>query len=85
MTPRVTRLVLTPLLLMLAACDQASPGSNSGSVPADAVQRPPIVTGVEETATVVEPDRYVRLSDLALALRKAGYSCEAVRTYKRLE
>ena len=70
---------------MLTACDQPSPGGNSGSVPAGAVQRPPIATGVEETATVVEPHRYVRLSDLALALRKAGYSCEAVRTYKQLQ
>ena len=70
---------------MLTACDQPSPGGNSGSVPADAVQRLPVPTGVEESATVVEPDRYVRLTDLALALRKAGYACEAVRTYKQLQ
>jgi hypothetical protein len=72
-------------LLMLSACDRASPGSNSGLVPVDAVQRPPTAAAVEETATIVEPHRYLRLSDLALALRKAGYSCEAVQTYRQLQ
>ena len=70
---------------MLAACSQPSPGGNSGYVPADAVQLGPVASGEEATAPVVEPHRYGQLTDLAAALRKAGYACEAITTYKRLQ
>ncbi len=64
------------LILMLAACDRPGPTTDIDPVPPQAVQR---------GTALVEPHRYLRLSDLAGAIRNAGHACEAVRTYNQIE
>jgi hypothetical protein len=62
---------------MLAACDK--PGSTT-----DIDQVPPQAVQPSDTA-LVRPERYLRLGDLAGAIRKAGHACEVVRAYKLIE
>jgi len=73
------------LILMLAACDRPGPTTDIAPVPPQAVQRSGTAGGAEETPSLVEPHRYLRLSDLAGAMRNAGHACEAVRTYNQIE
>jgi hypothetical protein len=49
------------------------------------VQRSRTAAGVQETTSLMEPHRYIRLGDLASALRKAGHACETVRSYNQLD
>ena len=58
------------LILVLAGCDR--PGPTPRALQPDATE-------------LVEPYRYVRLSDLAGAIRASGHGCELVRTYKLIE
>lgn len=69
--------VVLALILMLAACGKPSPTTDIDEVPPQAVQR--------SGTSLVEPHRYLRLTDLAAAIRKAGYPCEVVRTYRQVE
>ncbi len=64
------------LILILAACDKPGPTTDN-QMPPQAMQ--------ESANTVVEPHRYIRLSDLAGAIRKAGHPCEVVRSYKLIK
>jgi hypothetical protein len=73
------------LILGLAACDRFSPSTDIDPVPPQAVQPSATAAGPEESASLVEPHRYLRLNDLAAAIRNAGHSCEAVRTYNQIE
>ena len=65
------------LILILAACDRPGQTTDSDQAPPQAMQ--------ESANAVVEPHRYMRLSDLAGAIRKAGHPCEVVRAYKLIE
>ncbi len=65
------------LILMLAACDGPGPTTDIDPVPPQAAQR--------SGTALVEPHRYLRLSDLAGEVRKSGHPCEVVRTYKQIE
>lgn len=65
------------LILMSAGCDSSGPANDIDQVPPQAVQR--------SASGLVEPHRYLRLSDLADAIRKAGHPCEVVKTYKLIE
>ena len=73
------------LILMLTACDRPGPTTDIDPVPPQAVQRSGTAGGAEETPSLVEPHRYLRLSDLAGEVRKSGHPCEVVRTYKQIE
>ncbi len=64
-------------ILMLAACDRPGPTTDINPAPPPGAQ--------ESAAALVEPHRYLRLSDLAGAIRKAGRPCEVVRSYKQIE
>ena len=70
---------LTPILF-LAACDRARSTSNIDQVPTGAV-----LQSATAAEAMVEPQRYLRRSDLASAIRNAGHSCEVVTTYKQIE
>jgi hypothetical protein len=59
-------------LIGLAACD-----------PQQATRAPP--DGEIQPAFVVPPDKLVPASDLAAAVRQAGYPCEAVVGFAQLE
>ena len=63
--------------ILLTACDSPGSTNDRDQVPPDAVQRS--ATGL------VEPHRYLRLSDLADAIRKAGHPCEVVKSYKKIQ
>lgn len=65
------------IILVLAGCDRPGPTPDSDQVPPQAMQ--------ESANSIVEPHRYIRLSDLAGALRKAGHPCEVVRSYKLIK
>ena len=69
--------VALALILMLAACDRPGPTNDPDPAPPQSVQ--------ESAGALVEPQRYLRLSDLAGALRKAGRPCEVVRAYEQIE
>ena len=63
--------------LGLAACDRPGPTTDIDQVPPQALQ--------QSTSALVEPHRYSSLSNLAGAIRKAGYPCEVVKSYKQVE
>lgn len=69
--------VALALIPVLAGCDRPGPTANVGRESAQAMQ--------PDAANLVEPHRYMRLSDLADAIRAAGHGCEAIRTYKLIE
>ena len=64
------------LIPILAACDGRAPTGHADAVPSQAVQRP--------ADTLLDPQRYFRLTDLAGAIRKAGHPCEVVKSYKKI-
>lgn len=70
---------LAPIFL-LAACDRPGSTANIDQVPTGAVQQ-----SASAAESLVEPQRYLRPSDLASAIRNAGHSCEVVRTYNQIE
>ncbi len=39
----------------------------------------------QQSPSLMEPHRYLRLNDLAAAIRQARYPCEKVRTYSSVE
>jgi hypothetical protein len=41
--------------------------------------------GERQSPPLLEPHRYLRLSDLAAAIRQAGHSCQKVRSYKSVQ
>ena len=49
-------------------------------MPPNAVQSSATAAG-----SLVEPHRYLRLGDLASAIRNAGHSCEVIRGYKQIK
>lgn len=65
------------LMLMSAGCDRSGRTQDTDRVPSEAVQR-------SDTA-LVDPRRYLRLSDLAAAIRKSGHPCEVVRSYQQIQ
>lgn len=64
-------------ILILAACGRPGPTTDGNQMPPQAMQ--------ESSNIVVEPHRYIRLGDLAGAIRKAGHPCEGVRAYKLIK
>lgn len=64
------------LVLFLGGCDAPRSPADVDLVPRDAVQR-------RETG-LVDPQRYLRLTDLAAAIRTAGFPCEVVKAYKKI-
>ncbi len=64
------------LVLILTGCGRPEPSSNVDPVPPQAVQR--------TVTALVDPHRYLRLTDLAAAIRKQGQPCEVVKTYKKI-
>ena len=72
------------LIVMLVGCDRQTPVTDDDLVGPNSAQSG--AAGRRDgTPALVEPHRYMRLSDLARALRDAGHSCEAVRTYELIE
>ncbi len=61
------------------------PTTDIDPVPPQAVQRSGTAGGAEKTPSLVEPHRYLQLSELAGAIRNAGHGCEAVRTCNQIE
>ena len=76
--------------IALAACDAPSATSGEPAAYPTGMQGRPIIVrtsagGEERTAMLVEPLRTVSFSELANAVRKAGYGCESVRVFDQLE
>ena len=69
--------VALALIPMLAGCDGSGPAADVDRESAQAMQ--------PDSANLVEPHRYMRLGDLADAIRASGHGCEAIRTYKLIE
>lgn len=65
------------LILMLAGCNRPGQTTDIDPMSPQAVQ--------PNATHLVAPQRYLRLSDLAGAIRKSGHPCEVVRTYKLIE
>ena len=64
-------------ILILAGCDRPGPTTDVDRAHPQALQ--------PDATKLVEPHRYMRLSDLADAIRASGHGCEAVTTYKLIE
>lgn len=62
------------VVAVLAGCDREQPTNDGGPGTPRTLQ--------PDASDLVEPYRYVRLSDLARAIRNRGHPCEVVRTYK---
>ncbi len=76
--------------ITLAACDAPSATSGEPAAYPTGMQGRPITIrtsagGEERRAILVEPLRNVSLSELAAAVRKAGYGCETIRIFDQLE
>ena len=76
--------------IALAACDAPSGTSVTPAVYPTGMQGRPITVqtspgGEKRRAMLVEPLRNVSLSELAAAVRNAGYGCETVRIFDQLE
>ena len=76
--------------IALAACDGPSGSSVKPAVYPTGMQGRPIIVqtspgGEKRRAMLVEPLRNVSLSELAAAVRNAGYGCETVRIFDQLE
>jgi hypothetical protein len=76
--------------IALAACDAPSATSVEPAAYPTGMQGRPITVrtsagGEERKAMLVEPLRNVSLSELAAAVRKAGYGCETIRIFDQLE
>ena len=78
------------LTIALAACDGPSATSVKPAVYPTGMQGRPITVqtspgGEKRQALLVEPLQNVSLSELAAAVRNAGYGCETVRIFDQLE
>jgi hypothetical protein len=78
------------LTIALAACDGPSGTSVKPAVYPTGMQGRPITVqtspgGKKRQALLVEPLQNVSLSELAAAVRNAGYGCETVRIFDQLE
>jgi len=76
--------------IALAACDAPSATSVEPAAYPTGMQGRPITVrtsagGEERRAMLVEPLRNVSLSELAAAVREAGYGCETIRILEQLE
>jgi hypothetical protein len=76
--------------MALAACDAPSATSVESAAYPTGMQGRPITVrisagGEERRAMLVEPLRNVSLSELAAAVREAGYGCETIRIFDQLE
>ena len=76
--------------IALAACDAPSGTSAKPAVYPTGMQGSPITVqtspgGEKRRAMLVEPLRSISLSELAAAVRDAGYGCETVRIFDQLE
>ncbi len=76
--------------IALAACDAPSATSVEPAAYPTSMQGRPITVrtsagGEERRAMLVEPLRNVSLSELAAAIREAGYGCESIRVFDQLE
>ena len=76
--------------IALAACDAPSATSVEPAAYPTGMQGRPITVrtsagGEERRAMLVEPLRNVSLSELASAVREAGYGCETIRVFDQLE
>ena len=82
---------VVPAAMLIASCNSPEVLAESNSVAPDPVeQKAPITIRTmagepDQTAYLVEPKRHVAPSDLADALRDAGFRCEAVTEFKQLE
>jgi len=65
------------LILVLAGCDRPGPTTDVDWGSPQALQ--------PNANNLVEPHRYMRLSDLADAIRASGHGCEVIRAYKLIE
>lgn len=65
------------LCFVCASCDRPTPALDVDPVAPQTLQ--------PNDNEFLEPHRYLRLSDLAGAIRNSGHGCEAVRTYKLIE
>ena len=85
-----TSSAIVVLSIALAACDAPSVTSAEPGTYPTGMQGKPIsirtsAAGDERSAMLVEPLRTVSLSDLAAAVRQAGYGCETIRIFDQLE
>src|SRR5215210_8326660 len=71
------------VVLILDGCHRGGPRTDIDPAPPEAVQRSATAGGADEIS-LVAPHRYLRLSELASAIRKAGHACERVRAYKHI-
>ena len=76
--------------IALAACDAPPAASVEPAAYPTGMQGRPIAVrtssgGEERKAMLVEPLRTVSLSELATAIREAGYGCESIRVFDQLE
>lgn len=76
--------------IALSACDAPSTTSVEPAAYPTGMQGRPIAVrtssgGEERKAMLVEPLRAVSLSELATAIREAGYGCESIRVFDQLE
>jgi hypothetical protein len=76
--------------IALAACDAPSatsvePAAYPAGMQGRAITVRTSARGEERTAMLVEPLRIVSPSELAAAIREAGYGCESVRIFDQLE
>ena len=76
--------------LSLAACNAPSDRSEAPTDYPTGMHGRPITVrtsagGEEQRAMLVEPLRNVSLSELAAAVREAGYGCETIRLFDQLE
>jgi len=76
--------------IALAACDAPAATSVEPAAYPTGMQGRPITVrinagGEERRAMLVEPLRNVSLSELAAAVREAGYGCETIRIFDQLE
>jgi hypothetical protein len=70
------------LSFILTACDQTVATNDIDPVPPEFMQG---AGREQQSLPLLEPQRYLRLSDLAAAIRQAGHACQKVRAYKSVQ
>jgi hypothetical protein len=90
MTNKIRSSAIVLFNIALAACDAPSGSSVKPAVYPTGMQGRPITVqtslgGEKRKAMWVEPLRNVSLSELAAAIRGAGYGCETVRIFDQLQ
>ena len=76
-----------PVALLLGACSPSSSNEAAGNGPGGSGRPITIETidGRPDRAFLVPPDKMVRASDLAAAVRETGYPCDLVTEFSQLE